>query len=63
MTFERSRHRNVKERKLTESEYRKLLGIDTSPSDPAAFGSVKHLVKASGLPRSKVLANLQSSST
>ena len=63
MTFERSKHRNVKERKLTESEYRKLHGICTSPSDPAAFGSVKNLVKASGLPRSKVLAYLQSSST
>ena len=63
MTFQRRRHRNVKERKLTESEYRKLHGIYTSPSDPAAFGSVRNLVKASGLPRSKVLAYLQSSST
>ena len=63
MTFERSRHQNVKERKLTESEYRKLHGIKTSPSDPAAFGSVKILVKASGLPLSNVLAYLQSSST
>ena len=51
------------DRPLSETEYRKLHGINTSPSNPAAFGSVKNLVKASGLPRKKVLAYLQSSPT
>ena len=48
---------------LTESDYREIHGIYTSPSNPAAFGSIKHLDKASGLSRKKVLAYLQSSKT
>lgn len=51
------------DRLLSESEYRKLHGIYTSPSNPAAFGSIKSLVKASGFTRKKVLAYLQSSRT
>ena len=51
------------DRPLSETEYRKLHCIYTSFSNPAASGSVKNLVKASGLPRKKVLTYLQSSST
>ena len=50
-------------RVLSESDYRKIHGIYTSPSNPAALGSIKNLVKASGLSRKKVLAYLQSSKT
>ena len=51
------------DRGLSESEYRKIHGIYTSPSNPAAFGSIRNLIKASGLSRKKVLAYLQSSKT
>lgn len=51
------------DRLLTESEYRKLHGIYTSPGNRAAFGSVKNLIKESGLPRQKVLAYLETSKT
>lgn len=48
---------------LSASEYRKLHGLYTSPKSPAAFGSVRSLMKASGLNRKKVVAYLESSST
>ena len=62
MTSDDNRYQKL-EGKKTESEYRKLYGIYTSPSHPTAFGSVNNLVKASGLSRAKVLDYLQSSPT
>ena len=44
---------------LSSSEFRLLHGIYTSPKNPAAFGSVRNLVAASGLSRKKVLQYLQ----
>ena len=48
---------------LTESEYRKLHGLYTSLNHPGAFGSISNLRKASGLPRKKFLAYLETSKT
>ena len=50
-------------RVLTESEYRKLHGLYTSLNHPSAVGSISNLRKASGLPRKKVLAYLETSKT
>ena len=50
-------------RVLAESEYRKLHGGCTSFNQPSAFGSISNLRKASGLPRKKVLAYLETSKT
>ena len=50
-------------RVLTDSEYRKLHGLYTSLNHKSAFGSISNLRKASGLPRKKVLAFLETSKT
>ena len=63
MTSDDNRYQKLEGKQLTESEYRKLHGIYTSPSHPTAFDSVNNLVKASGLSRAKVLDYLQSSPT
>lgn len=52
-----------KQSPLTESEFRLLQGIYTSINNPAAYGSVKNLQLASGLPRHKVVEFLKSSKT
>ena len=57
------RHSDADKRVLTESEYRKLHGLYTSLNHPSAFGSISNLRKASGLPRKKVLAYLETSKT
>ena len=48
-------------RVLTESENRKLHGLYTSLTHQSAFGSISKLRKASGLPRKKVLAYIETS--
>ena len=50
-------------RVLTESENRKLHGLYTSLNHPSAIGSISNWRKASGLPRKKVLAYLETSKT
>lgn len=48
---------------LSESEFRKLHGIYTSLSNPAAYGSARNLTKQSGLSLPKVKQYLSSSKT
>ena len=43
-----------KAERLSEAEYRYLKGIYTSLNNPAAYGGISGLRKASGLPLSKV---------
>ena len=48
---------------LSEAEWRLLNGLYTSTTNFSGYGSVSNLIKASGLPKSKVLEYLKTSAT